>query len=58
MSPEEQYTFVNALREAIGKEPIPYSQKNRDHYSGMPIYGMSSGRVTGPGTSHGYESIK
>lgn len=55
---EARMAFINAIREGLGKEPIPYSQKQRARYSGLTIYGVESRRVgTTESGSAAYEPL-
>jgi len=55
---EQRAAFINAIREVLGKEPIPYSRGMVEHYSGMTIYGASSKRTTaGSASGTSYEPL-
>jgi hypothetical protein len=47
-SADQQMAFVNALREALGFDPLPMTReakmKKLRAYSGLPIYGLESGQ--------------
>ena len=43
---KQHSAFVNAIREVLGKAPIPYSQRNDEPYSGVQLYGAESRRVS------------
>lgn len=43
---EKRAAFINAIRETLGKDPIPYSRGGVEPYSGVTIYGVESRRAS------------
>ena len=40
----EQMAFINAIREVLDKDPIPWSQPPVKEYSGIRVYSNGGGR--------------